>query len=98
MNVRARLGGGFAQARQRALLAVHISGKFRVRQHQRKLSEEVRAGKRAEGRFDVLRQSGNAVVCKWFTVKLDFLRRRGKTASDAAVIACVFFVRRLYGS
>ncbi len=82
MNVRARLGGGFAQARQGALLAVHVGGKFRVRQHERELSGEIRAAKRAYRRFDVFRHAENSMIGKWLAIKLDYFRRRGEAAGD----------------
>src|SRR4029079_7300884 len=94
MNVRARLGGGFAQARQGALLAVHVGGKFRVRQHERELSGEIRATKRAYRRFYVFRQCGNSVVGKWLAVKLDFFRRRGKAARDVSFLFVAFAGRK----
>src|SRR5690349_15722185 len=94
MNVRARLGGGFAQARQGALLAVHIGGKFRVRQHQRELSRKIWAANRAYGWFDVFRQCGNSVIGKWFAVKLDSFRRRRKAARRAVSVFGAFAGRK----
>src|SRR6478609_6770225 len=82
MNVRARLGGGFAQARQGALLAVHVGGKFRVRQHKRELSGEIRAAKRAYRGLDILRHRRDSMIRKCFAIKFDYFCWRGEAAGD----------------
>jgi len=61
MNIRGRFRRHLAQARQRALLAVHVGGEFRVGEHRGLFGRDLGPAHRAKRRLDVFRQGRVAV-------------------------------------
>ena len=79
MNISRWLGRGFAQAGKAAQLAVDVSGKFCVGQHERIFSRDIRAADGTYQRFGIFRQRRKAVRSEAMRVKLRFFIRCVKT-------------------
>ena len=77
-----------AQARQSTVLGLTKQTRFGARQDQRKGRGEVRAGDRADGRFDEVRHGRIAVIKEGLGPEFDFPRRRLEAARVSPVIAC----------
>src|SRR5688572_4742108 len=86
MNIGGRLRRYFTQTRQRALLAMNEGCELGVGQHKRIFRGDVRPTDRTQRRLDVFRQRRIAMRGKGLAVKLNLLRRRGKTTHRAVFV------------